>query len=367
MATEEDATSKRPAANDPDQVPDMEDIPVAGEMSLEALGLSTRVGDVLSKAGLETAQDILDRLADGEAEFLAIRDIGPKALEEVQQQLTAKGLQNAGHEQPELERENQVRNKIGAELHETEEALAAAQAESKREQREKDKAEKASLKVQEAERVTAVNAELPVAASGENSEEKPVSFVVRVTVDERGNVRRTEVKHAKTGTKVVFPDLDGHKLTTFIMKHIRPPVATEIRAKPSVSEPIAPPPAPATILTIADIKIADNGAGFFLTPDEAFVVENRFRLDGPEAASLAAREVAFEVKVYAKSVASGKTTFLAADDGNLVEGDLEYTAEMDVPGLSPGSYRLDTLVLLQEPANMVEYHEGPIFPVSKRQ
>lgn len=66
--------------------------PVASEISLEDLGLSTRVVNVLTEAGLETAQGILDTLAEGEAELLSIPGVGGKTLEEVQEQLAEAGL-----------------------------------------------------------------------------------------------------------------------------------------------------------------------------------------------------------------------------------------------------------------------------------
>ncbi|RME48478.1 MAG: 30S ribosomal protein S16 [Chloroflexi bacterium] len=66
--------------------------PVAGEMSLEALGLPTRIANVLNEAGLQTAQDLLDKLAEGDAEFLAIPGVGGKTLEEVRERLAEHGL-----------------------------------------------------------------------------------------------------------------------------------------------------------------------------------------------------------------------------------------------------------------------------------
>ncbi len=63
-----------------------------GEMSLEELGLSTRVTNVLNEAGLQTVQDLLDTLAKGDAEFLSIPGAGGKALEEVRERLAEKGL-----------------------------------------------------------------------------------------------------------------------------------------------------------------------------------------------------------------------------------------------------------------------------------
>jgi len=50
---------------------ELEETVGAGEMSLEDLGLSTRLINVLAEAGVETVQDILTTLAKGDAEFLS--------------------------------------------------------------------------------------------------------------------------------------------------------------------------------------------------------------------------------------------------------------------------------------------------------
>ncbi|MFQ5857490.1 MAG: 30S ribosomal protein S16, partial [Anaerolineae bacterium] len=74
------------------EVPEAAEGPVASGVSLEALGLSTRVLNVLSDAGLETAQDVLDKLAEGDAEFLSIPGAGGATLQEVQERLAEHGF-----------------------------------------------------------------------------------------------------------------------------------------------------------------------------------------------------------------------------------------------------------------------------------
>lgn len=74
------------------EVPERGEAVVAGQISLQDLGLSTRVINVLAEAGLETAQDILDTLAGGDAEFLSIPGAGGKSLDEVREQLARHGL-----------------------------------------------------------------------------------------------------------------------------------------------------------------------------------------------------------------------------------------------------------------------------------
>jgi hypothetical protein len=54
------------------------------------------------------------------------------------------------------------------------------------------------------------------AALGEGGAERRVTFVVRLTVDEQGQPRRTEVEHAKSGEKETFPGLDVQRLVAFM-------------------------------------------------------------------------------------------------------------------------------------------------------
>jgi len=59
------------------------------------LGLGTRPIDALSKAGITTVGDVLDRLAQGEASVLEIEGFGRKSLIDLK-----KSLRNLGYELP---------------------------------------------------------------------------------------------------------------------------------------------------------------------------------------------------------------------------------------------------------------------------
>ena len=63
---------------------------------------------------------------------------------------------------------------------------------------------------------------LPTALGGEGAERR-VTFIVRLTVDERGQPRRTEVEHAQSGKKETFPGLDVQRLAAFMKACISPP------------------------------------------------------------------------------------------------------------------------------------------------
>jgi hypothetical protein len=99
-------------------------------------------------------------------------------------------------------------------------------------------------------------------------------------------------------------------------------------------------------------------------PEQAFVVQARFQLQGQEASALTTQGSSFEIKVYANTITGGTPGLLTTYNANLVEDVLDYTAQMRAPGLSPGLYRLITLVTLRGPVNMVGYHEGPIVEVA---
>jgi hypothetical protein len=66
------------------------------------------------------------------------------------------------------------------------------------------------------------NMDLPPMAPEEEGAERRVSFILRVTVDERGRPRRTEIEHAQSGQKETFPGLDVQRLAAFIKQCISP-------------------------------------------------------------------------------------------------------------------------------------------------
>jgi hypothetical protein len=65
------------------------------------------------------------------------------------------------------------------------------------------------------------NIDLPPVLPEEGAERR-VTFIVRVTVNQRGQPRRTEIEHAQSGQKETFPDLDVQRLAAFIEKCISP-------------------------------------------------------------------------------------------------------------------------------------------------
>lgn len=70
----------------------VEEVEPTTEMTLKELGLSARVLNILTAAGLSTAQDLLDKLAEGKDAVLAIPGLGGKSMEEIEEALRARDL-----------------------------------------------------------------------------------------------------------------------------------------------------------------------------------------------------------------------------------------------------------------------------------
>jgi hypothetical protein len=84
-------------------------------------------------------------------------------------------------------------------------------------------AERALVEVRKAMVANAKNTEPLPTTLGEEGAERRVTFIVRLTVDERGQPRRTEIEHAKSGKIESFPGLDVQRLIAFMEKYINPP------------------------------------------------------------------------------------------------------------------------------------------------
>jgi len=150
-----------------------------------------------------------------------------------------------------------------------------------------------------------------------------------------------------------------------------------------VGAPTQEPSRPAYRLTVSDVRVFRMGAPGVMTltlsPDEPFLVQARFKLQGPEAPSLTAQKSSYEMKVYAKEVTSGTSRLLDTHSANLVKNLLEYTPIIQALGLPIGLYCLTTLVTLhtketlrrgfsyvgtRDVAKMAGYNEGPIVQVA---
>jgi len=250
------------------------------------------------------------------------------------------------------------------------EALRAAQEEVKRERQARIQAEKALAEARE----ELVAARLEVEQERQ-AQIRRASFVVRLTLDKHGQFVRTEIEHVSSSRKQNFLSLDGERLVAFMKACISPAIILEdaISTAPPPEKVTAPTPTPGPVrpkssLIVSDVRVFrpehPDFVALTLTPEESFVVQARFQLQGPEVQFLTTQKSSFEMKVYANEVTSGKSKLLTTYSAKLIQDVLEYTAPVEVPGLSPGLYRLFTVVILSAPIKMAGFYGKTIIHVT---
>lgn len=260
-----------------------------------------------------------------------------------------------------------ARKKSNEPLAKAQKALRAAQAEVRHERQARAQAEKTLTEVQE-----------ELAAARLEVEQKPqaqirrVSFIVRLMVDEHGEPQRTEIEQVESSRKQNFLGLDGERLVAFMKAYISPTIIPEdaIYTAPPPDQltiPKAGPLRPKSSLIVSDVQVFPSGTPdlltLILTPEEPFIVQAHFQLQGPDSDSLTTQEPTYDMKVYANEVTSGKCRLLTTYSARLIPNVLEYTAPAGVPGLSSGLYRLFTVVILSVPIEMAGFYGKTIIHV----
>jgi hypothetical protein len=151
--------------------------------------------------------------------------------------------------------------------------------------------------------------------------------------------------------------------TEALPESLTPPAA---RVKSDQESAKSPP-----VLIVSEVRVFRIGVPGAMTltlrPSETFKVQARFEIRGPGSVSLSATEASFETRVYANDLATGTSQQLAAQGGNLAEGVLDYTTELQAPALTSGAYRLVTVIALREPIAIAGHYEGPILDVADAQ
>lgn len=274
------------------------------------------------------------------------------------------------------------------EIEETKTDEKVAHRRGKAGERAKHKAEKTSAEDQDVLAIAQAKDKLERHALPVSEEQRPQRdfFISRVLeFDKASQTGRIEMEHGLTQTKQQFFISDGEGQVAFMKAYAVPTASPPTEARASNPEPSLPPafplpkPAsPAPELQRQTVELTVSQIGMFhigepdalalnLSPEEAFVIQVRFQLQGPDAPALTDQESSYETKVYATNATGGSRKLLATQRGKLVKDILSYTAQMQVPGMSPGLYRLFTLVTLGSPGNLASYRDGPIVEVNQEQ
>jgi len=146
----------------------------------------------------------------------------------------------------------------------------------------------------------------PATVAEEQGAVQRVSFVVRVTVDGRGQPLRTEIEHATTKDKQLFAALDGEKLLNFMRRHIGLPAIPEPTIPPApssvrASAPTPDTPRPTARLTVSDVWVSGKETVGIMSSirrsAEDLLIQVRFKLEGSQALALTVQAGSFKVKV----------------------------------------------------------------------
>jgi hypothetical protein len=179
--------------------------------------------------------------------------------------------------QAEIEEEREARIRAEDALTEAQKDLKAAQEEIGQErqarakaEQTRDEAEKALTEKMRTPGIEVWEGDNASIGVDENGAEQRVSFVARLTVDERRQPKRTEIEHPLSGKKESFPSLDAQRMAAF-MKACIGPQAVSIPApsaglSPTKADVVKPnPEISATTLTVRDVQVVPTGIHRMLT------------------------------------------------------------------------------------------------------
>lgn len=247
-------------------------------------------------------------------------------------------------------------------------ALKAARASLRRERQARAKAEQVLAETQEALAAARLKA-----GQEHEVQMRRISFVVRLMVDKHGHPRRTEVEEVESSRKQNFLGLDGERLVSFMKASFSDPISLEnpTDSAPHPESPTIPPirsEKQNSSLIVSDVQVLHSEdpdvSTLTLTHEQPFIVQARFLLRGPDAQFLTTQQSSFEMKVYSNDVTNGKSKLLTTYSTMLIRDVLGYTTPVEVKGLSPGLYRLFTLIIFRRPIKLAGFYGKTIIQVT---
>jgi hypothetical protein len=110
-------------------------------------------------------------------------------------------------------------------------------------------------------------------------------------------------------------------------------------------------------------SVGTQAPALMLTTGEGFAVQTIFHLSGMDALALTNEKAPYQVACYIYNLTEGGAPLLNTCKGQLAESKFEYTINAYLPSLSPGLYRLTTLVTISTTRNQTAHYQGPIVHV----
>lgn len=207
------------------------------------------------------------------------------------------------------------------------------------------------------------------ALAGRGIEEKRVSFIVRLTVNERGDPLRTEIEHAQTRTKKIIPAFEPQQVADFIQSCIIAVKEPEAEAEPPVKRKAGEQVKEGIQLVLSQVKVWRPGnpgrMALNISAGEMPFAQIDFQLEGTDSPALTEKRLVYEVKLYAKEISSEKSRLLGEQKGELAAGITSYRSQLRIRRLEPGIYRLMATVDIPEIPGLVSYQEGHFVRVAQ--
>lgn len=183
--------------------------------------------------------------------------------------------------------------------------------------------------------------------------------------DEHGKwVWQTRLYYAGNGgEEIVLPGIETSAWVNWILERANLPIAaepipTEIEAA-ALPAPVKPYDAQVEIF---DIEVSQSP-----TPpgvrEEKLIAEVRFQILGPEAETLVAERIPFQIEVHTVDSKTGGSNLVASERSQLQPEVFEYRSQQEFPIPDLGRYELQSIVLLLPPGEMMAFHQGAPFRV----
>lgn len=236
-------------------------------------------------------------------------------------------------------------------LTKVQQALKTTQAKLKLERKARAKAEKALAEAEKALKAARLNTD-----QEHQVQIRRISFVVRLIIGEHGKPLRTEIEQVETSRKQNFLGLDGERLVAFMKAYINPIIIPEdlvetessLEGLTTLQSGLNSSKSGLIVSDVQVFQVEDpDNSTLFIPQNEPFIIQVRFLIQGSEAKTLIFKESKFKIKVYANEIFTGKSMLIRTYSAAPIRNILEYTAPVEMHGLSPGLYRLSTIIILQ--------------------
>jgi hypothetical protein len=273
-----------------------------------------------------------------------------------------------------LEKERLEREQAQQELIETQALLEKIRIEADELRQVKDNAEPEKTEADNAlEYVanTSFNEDEASTSSELYDSEQRISFVIRLAVDKRGQTRRTQIEHALSGNKDVFPSFNVQRMVDFIESTVATIVSGEgaeaLIQTETLPEEKTEKKNLELSLAITDLQticINDKGElALIFIANTPISVRTYIQISGTESLAGFNCSIPYKINIYAIGVDTRSSSLVATGTADLVPGISVYSSQMQISGLPAGIFRLGIISIIPSPVNIAKITQETLLQV----